>query len=184
MQMNETKDKLCKIAIESGVYDYCSPLWDDAFWVCSGSSKPFQHHYGDGGLAQHTLEVTELCIDIANKFGDPELKQELLVSAIFHDYGKVWDYVKIDGVWTSSQHKRNIHHISRSVIEWNKHAYEYDKMNPNFIDAVTHNILAHHGCREYGSPVAPKSRAAWILHLCDGISARMNDCETLDVVNR
>lgn len=32
------------------------------------------------------------------------------------------------------------------------------------------------------SPVAQKTRVAWLLHLCDGISARMDDAETLDVV--
>ena len=39
-----------------------------------------------------------------------------------------------------------------------------------------------HGQREWGSPVMPKSRVAWLLHLSDGISARMADCETTDHV--
>ena len=47
---------------------------------------------------------------------------------------------------------------------------------------VLHVILSHHGNRLAGSPVAPKTREAWIIHLCDGISARLYDADTWDVV--
>ena len=48
-------------------------------------------------------------------------------------------------------------------------------------DEVLHCILSHHGQRAWGSPVAPKSIEAWILHLCDGLSARADDYKTLDL---
>jgi len=51
-------------------------------------------------------------------------------------------------------------------------------------DKVLHAILAHHGCREAGSPVAPKTREAWLVHFCDGISARMDDADTWDIIKR
>lgn len=28
-----------------------------------------------------------------------------------------------------------------------------------------------------------KTQTAWLVHLCDGISARMNDCDRLDLVH-
>jgi 3'-5' exoribonuclease len=49
-------------------------------------------------------------------------------------------------------------------------------------EEVLHAILSHHGMRQWGSPVAPKSRLAWLLHLADSMSARMADADTLDVV--
>ena len=54
-----------------------------------------------------------------------------------------------------------------------------NKIKFNFTDEhdeVLHAILSHHGRREYGSPVSPSTRIAWLLHLCDSISARMFDC--------
>jgi 23S rRNA maturation-related 3'-5' exoribonuclease YhaM len=84
--------------------------------------------------------------------------------------------------WKGTEHKRTIHHISRSAITWNRacafHEFDYGK----YADSVTHNILSHHGQREWGSPVMPKTKAAWLLHLCDGISARMNDADKCDFV--
>jgi 23S rRNA maturation-related 3'-5' exoribonuclease YhaM len=47
---------------------------------------------------------------------------------------------------------------------------------------ITHNILSHHGMREWGSPVAPATKEAWILHLCDNMSARLDDCNKHDKI--
>lgn len=154
------------------------------FSICSGSSKSFQHHYGDGGLIRHTYEVVNLILAVCAQYPTKKLNQRvLLVSGFYHDYGKIWDYIKVDGVWTSSKHKREIHHISRSAIEFNKIAAKIPNINID-IDAVTHNILSHHGMREWGSPVASHTPEAWILHLCDGLSARIDDAEKFDTLTR
>ena len=172
-------------------------LTDKRFNIWSGAGKPIHHHYGDGGLCKHTYEVWMLCRNIVGAYRcynvEPyEAKdinlQELLISVIWHDYGKIWDYQKDEnGVWEKhDNHARQIHHISRSAMEFQKH-YEYlvtqtlylahATINP---DNITHNILAHHGMREWGSPVAPATREAWILHLADNMSARLDDCDKHD----
>ena len=159
------------------------------FQQCSGSSKPEQHHYGTGGLIQHTKEVVALCINTAlhysNRFREQDDMRKLFLSALFHDIGKIEDYEAIysgkseDDIWYGTLHKKKIHHISRSTLIWQEATLQfkekYEWLNKEFIDEVLHAILAHHGLREWGSPVAPHSNVAWILHLCDGISARMND---------
>ncbi len=154
-------------------------LDDPAFPVWSGSSKPFQHHYGDGLLIEHTYEVVVLCQENTKVLNVDLNREVLFLAALYHDYGKIWDYQKVNGVWGARLHKRLIHHISRSAIEFNLIAKNY-----KFAEEVTHCILSHHGQREFGSPVAPKTKEAWMLHLCDGISARMNDADKLDVVDR
>lgn len=161
-------------------------LGDGRFYLWSGSSRKEQHHYGKHGLVMHTAEVARLCIANNEYLGDKLDNTELFLSALFHDCGKMWDYAPSSfenevpdySNWISTPHKRSIHHISRSTIEWNLAAKF--KGSEAYIDAVTHNILAHHGQRAWGSPVAPKSGEAWMLHMCDGISARMNDCDTWD----
>ena len=88
--------------------------------------------------------------------------------------------------WKETKHKRLIHHISRSAIEWsNSFDVEWEwEYKEKYHDEVLHAILAHHGCREWGSPVAPYSKVAWLLHLSDSMSARMNDCDKFDILNR
>jgi 23S rRNA maturation-related 3'-5' exoribonuclease YhaM len=155
---------------------------NENFFIWSGSSKPYQHHYGKHGLITHTAEVIKLCI-LNNITMDADIdRKELFYAALFHDLGKVNDYAPVDGMdyqeWESSDHKRHIHHISRSAIIW----HDFATKNNIPEDAVLHAILAHHGQREWGSPVGPNTKLAWMLHLCDGISARMYDAETWDQV--
>lgn len=157
------------------------------FAIWSGSSKPHQHHYGKGGLITHTLEVIELCMSnyelMKNIYSDMNQNPDMyFLAALYHDVGKMWDYSPVNEdmtEWTGNSHKRKIHHISRSCIEWNLIASQ-SQIHQSYIDEISHAILAHHGLREWGSPVAPYSRVAWMLHLCDGISARMYDCNTFD----
>lgn len=159
------------------------PLW-------SGSSLSYQHHYGKGGLINHLYEVVELCFLNRSLFLDYQIDEnELFMAALFHDAGKLYDYEPMDFThekWTSTNHKRYIHHISRSATMWTQAVCALN--NPEFYDKyhekVLHAILAHHGSRDKGSPVAPKSRVAWLVHLCDGISARMYDAESWDIIKR
>jgi 23S rRNA maturation-related 3'-5' exoribonuclease YhaM len=59
---------------------------------------------------------------------------------------------------------------------------KYPKLYDRYHDKVLHCILAHHGCRAWGSPVAPSTREAWLVHLADAISARADDCDRVDML--
>lgn len=160
-------------------------LNDSRFPVWSGSHYKKAHHYGDGGLLTHTYEVVSLCLHTASVYSHIHNidTRQLFLSALYHDYGKVWDYDKNEnGVWVSNIARRKIHHISRSNSEWVKNA-SYLNETPESIDSVSHNILSHHGQRAYGSPIMPYTREAWILHLCDSLSARIDDCDRIDIAN-
>lgn len=156
-------------------------LHDPRFEIWTGASKPHQHHYGKGGLARHVLEVVELCL-MNNiyfvKLGKGVDPKKLFLAALFHDAGKMWDYKPLDGEykeWTVSDHRFLIHHISRSGLIWCETAAREGWIEED-IDEVWHCILSHHGTKEWGSPVQPRNRMAWLLHLSDSISARIDDC--------
>jgi len=174
-------------------------LEDSRFDIWSGSSKSEQHHYGKHGLTIHTYEVMSLAFGIRTNLSLERKidKIELYFSVLFHDSGKMYDYSPVhrdvsdprsdkdefvtDYVeWTPTPHRRTIHHISRSGLLWHDAAQLVPQIYDKYHDNVLHNILAHHGRREWGSPVMPLTKTAWLLHLCDGISARMNDCEKID----
>lgn len=152
------------------------------FQYCSGSSHPNLHHYGTGKLIEHTYEVVKTCLVISDQYPQYNIDiVELFLSALYHDFGKIYDYELFEGEWISTKHKYKIHHISRSCLLWNE-ALSKLNLDGNFIrkyrDLITHNILSHHGKREWGSPVEPQTKVAWLLHLSDSISARLYDVDT------
>ena len=186
------------------IVDLCNYLVDqEHFQTWTATSRHNAHHYGDGGLIVHTHEVVLSCIVVRRLYPQHEIDEaELFLSALYHDAGKMWDYERTDIIspddpracteinrefygWQATTHKRKIHHISRSALVWSKALDEVgvpSNFRKDYEDAVLHAILAHHGQRAWGSPVAPKSRVSWLLHLCDGISARLYDADTLDIV--
>ena len=157
-------------------------------WAGSHSSK--LHHYEEGGLARHTYEIIAIGFDIIPSLNlqakIPPI--EFFLAALFHDTGKMYDYEEKKSehgggnYWQPTPHKREIYHINRSTLIFHDIISDFPDLNAKFHDAVLHDILAHHGRREFGSPVAPKSHCAWLLHLCDSISARMDDADRLDIV--
>lgn len=151
----------------------------------TGSHHPDAHHYGEGGLIKHTAEVIELCFVNKHAIAANVDDVILFLGALFHDTGKLFDCVSIDNTsnrWTSAPHKRLIHHISRSGLIWHDCVSKHPDVYTRYHDEVLHVILSHHGRREFGSPVAPYSKEAWLVHLCDSISARMDDADRIDQI--
>ena len=171
-------------SLGNDVYKVASELLNDSrFDIWSGSSKPEQHHYGPHGLTIHTHEIMVLAFSTIDNLKLDINPIELYLSVLFHDSGKLFDYSTVDNLhFSPATHRRLIHHISRSALIWHDASMIEPQIHDKYHDLVLHNILAHHGRREHGSPVMPKTRAAWLLHLCDSISARMNDCDRLDFV--
>lgn len=184
-------EELKSYAERFNVVDIANRVLDNPkFPEWSGSSRKEQHHYGRGGLIEHTLEVVELCLQTSKYFQNKSKSVEdrqLFLAALFHDCGKMWDYEPLDEnytEWQGNLHKKKIHHISRSVLEWNVACFDFTNyshvkdtswLTQEVQDEITHAILSHHGLKEWGSPVMPSTRLAYFLHLCDGISARTDD---------
>lgn len=190
------------IAEDHGVTKVASHVLDNPRFPIWSGSVDNKHHYGEGGLLRHTHEVVELCRINAEESienGHVVDRKVLFLAALFHDSGKMWDYQPMRPIiagsptfvlatplhtvsmpsyirWDVTSHKRLIHHIARSGIEWMR-AVEMSGESSYLEESVLHCILSHHGRKEWGSPVEPQTKEAWLLHLCDGISARMDDCD-------
>tara|TARA_Y100000310_G_scaffold334291_1_gene413772 strand:+ start:3298 stop:3900 length:603 start_codon:yes stop_codon:yes gene_type:complete len=200
--MNKKHAERCRESLDAtarkhGVYKVAKELIEnDKFLLWSGASKDHQHHYGDYGLITHTHEVVMSAFKMKEFYKQYDIDStELFLACLFHDAGKIHDYDRLKhnydprypdpGIvsYSGSKHKRMIHHISRSGIIWSDAAQKDQKIYDKYFEPVLHAILAHHGRREWGSPVYPKSRVAWLLFLCDGMSARMYDADTMDRIS-
>lgn len=167
-------ERLCAMAV----------LENPSFRTLPGSSRPGKHHHYPGGLMVHTEEVWRIAyamVQPSNYSRRPEINfQHLLLSCVFHDYGKCWDYIqREDGTIEISDHRHHVRHVVRSAIEWEKLALQH-RVDQATINEVTHAILAHHGQISSGSPITPKTPLAHILHLADMTSARMSDLNDLN----
>lgn len=170
-------------------------LLSESFITWTGSNyreDGQKHHYGLHGLLIHTADVWGLVDSIAQHYKpqiawaatcSPECNIEsieidrkvLFLASLYHDIGKTYDYEKDwDDKWRGTKHKDMFHHITRSVLIWEKVA-EKQNVDEKLKDHVTHCILSHHGKREWGSPVHPQTPEAWILHFSDSISARVDE---------
>lgn len=171
-----------------GAFTVCEPIFSNPnFVLWTGSSKPTLHHYGKGQLVVHTAEVVELCLQCNQTLQAGINEAELFLAAFFHDVGKLEDYAPVDGDqedWGITEHRILIHHITRSVLYFveclhvSKHIFSKEVK-----DRIIHAILSHHGRKEWGSPVEPKTKMAHMLHFCDAISARMNDADKNPIIS-
>jgi len=173
----------------------------DKFFTCP-ASLGFHHAYEGGLLAHTVEacdtakqlagydENPERCFNRAVNF------DILIASALFHDLLKMdeycffWDWpantvgqrlVRVPGTdesglqkfWghTDTRYLQNIGHICGSAAQFQVTAVNHGVSRAT-IDAVTHCILAHHGRKEWGSPVEPQTLEALILSQADLLSAK------------
>ncbi len=143
-----------------------------------------KHHAYTGGLVVHTAEVLDGCL--AQTAADAD-QSVLCAAAVLHDSMKVRDYEYnfIDcgligmeilkdeehpGGWRYTDYCKKIRHVAGSYARWVQLGVKYS-LDQDFVDRVGHCILAHHGRKEWGSPVEPQTVEAYILNTADGLSA-------------
>ncbi len=145
------------------------------FQTCVGSIG--KHHSTEGGLLQHTGEVLNGCLGVChNAFGVAIDRNVLIVAAVWHDYGKIFTYQrnKENGNWVYGPDAEVERHLTRSYREFNLYCAQIGFKDEDFIRAVNHCILSHHGRKEWG-PEEPRTPEAWALHLSDMISVHCFD---------
>jgi 3'-5' exoribonuclease len=132
-----------------------------------------QHHGYIGGLAEHTLNVTYLAKSFAYRYNCRN-KEVAILSAKLHDIGKIYEY-NFNGPFTVTMRGEMEGHIVIGITMLE----EAFKKNPEiyseeFIHRIKGCIVQHHGRVEYGSPKAPNTEEAFIVHYADYVDATMN----------
>ena len=151
----------------------------DSFWgdedflneYLKASGGKLWHHAFIGGLAEHSLNVTELCLDISKKY--QFLDRDLLIfGGLFHDMGKMYQY-KITSYIDYSDEGRLIGHISMADSIITERAGRIELFPPALLMKLRHLILSHHGQVEFASPVVPQIPEAFVLYYVDELDAKM-----------
>lgn len=157
--------------------------WGDRFRRTAAARN--YHHARRGGLVEHTAQMMRLARAIAPLY--PQLNLDLLVTGIlFHDSGKLWENQLPENGFTMGYDELGelMGHISIGLelvnSIWRKlsaeHSAEWKELKPASEDVrmhVLHLIAAHHGEKELGSPVDPKTPEAQTLHYIDNLDARL-----------
>ena len=143
------------------------------------------HHARRGGLVEHTAQMMRLAKQIAPLY--PDLNGDLLIAGIlFHDCGKLWENALPENGFVMQYDELGelVGHISIGIevvnALWRKlsieNAESWKNMSPASEDVrvhLIHLVASHHGEKENGSPVEPRTPEAMTLHYLDNLDARM-----------
>src|SRR3989441_4737979 len=157
--------------------------WGDRFRRTAAARK--YHHSRRGGLVEHTAQMMRVAKEIAPLY--PQLNLDLLIAGIlFHDSGKLWEnqFSETGFVMDYDELGELVGHISigLEVVNslWRKlsaeNAQVWKGYSPSSEDVrlhLLHLIGAHHGQKELGSPVEPKTPEAMALHYIDNLDSKL-----------
>lgn len=129
------------------------------------------HHGFIGGLLQHTLAVTKMCIFMADNYRI--LDRDLLITAaIFHDIGKI-DELSAFPYNDYTDEGQLLGHIFIGTEFIRSKIKEIPGFPKTLASELCHCILAHHGELEFGSPKKPAIAEAMALAFADNTDAKL-----------
>lgn len=149
----------------------------------AAAAERLHHAVAPHGLWWHSLEVAEAALALARAI--PTYREALAVDvlvlgALLHDLGKVLEYEVLAGIGIRRAPLAQARYHTTLGIQLVTEAVTRGEAmltaagTPRWlIDAVLHVIESHHALKEWGSPTAPASREAWLLHLADMASAKL-----------
>jgi 3'-5' exoribonuclease len=142
------------------------------------------HHARRGGLVEHVAQMMRAAVALSHVY--PQTNRDLLIAGVlFHDVGKLWenDYEKQGFTMPYTLTGELLGHITVG-IEFVNRLWKSLEDDPDFQLEGTpspdltrrhllHLIASHHGQREFGAPVTPRTPEAWILHYIDNLDTRV-----------
>lgn len=134
------------------------------------------HHIGVGGLMNHTANLIRISVNLqmnVYKWLDIQL---LVMGCLMHDVCKLDEMEESTGRIGLMVYNANSALSSHIVMGSEKIAVvaqKYGIDNSENIKMLKHIILAHHGKKEWGSPVLPATGEAWMVHHADLLDADM-----------
>lgn len=143
---------------------------------CNIPAAKAVHHAYVGGLLEHTLSVARLAMRMADHY--PHLdRQVLLVAALFHDMGKIWEFT--GGMANDYTDDGRLLGHMELVLEYLGPLLEKAGLEKELARHFKHLILSHHGQPEFGAARVPQTPEAFALHYVDNMDAKMAQCQSI-----
>ncbi|HEY3019717.1 MAG TPA: HD domain-containing protein [Solirubrobacteraceae bacterium] len=145
---------------------------------CAPAAK-FNHHAYASGLLEHSVGVAQLVSAAAVMFGG--IDRDLAVcGALLHDIGKLEAYASDNGCADLTDAGKLEGEIPLGYYRVRREIEAIAGFPADLARALLHVILAHHGCLEHGSPVAPGTREAALVHAIDNLSGQLGAFDRLE----
>jgi 3'-5' exoribonuclease len=153
-----------------------SRLW--AAYRLAPAAKHYHQAYRHG-LLEHCLGVAQAVSAISATF--PGIDRDVAVTgALLHDIGKLEAYSG-EGPSIDLTDVGRLHgEIALGYYRVRRTIEELDSFPMELAWAVGHIILSHHGSLEHGSPVAPCTREATLVHMIDNLGGRLGSFDRLE----
>jgi 3'-5' exoribonuclease len=130
------------------------------------------HHAYRGGLLEHMTKMAEVGRFVANAYGaDWDL---VLAGIVLHDIGKLQELAYEGGAGSYTRDGNLVGHIALGVVMVREAINGISGFPDDLRAQVEHLIASHHGVREHGSPVEPKTIEAFILASIDELDSKLS----------
>lgn len=154
--------------LSSIIERYGMALYDRYIDVPAATSV---HHAYPGGLVTHTYQMLHMLEGLYPVLPYPIKIERCVLAILFHDFGKRQEYNR------EGEPQKDMFLLGHIFLS-SHNLYNYlvsEGIDEEEIKRIVHCVLAHHGTREFGSPVTPCTQEALIVSMVDDLSAK-TDC--------
>lgn len=130
------------------------------------------HHAYRGGFLEHITKMAEVGRLVARAYGANE--DLVLAGVVLHDIGKLQELAYEGGSGSYTRDGNLVGHIALGMMMVREQINGIANFPADLRAHIEHLIASHHGVREYGSPVEPKTVEAFIVASIDELDARLN----------
>jgi 3'-5' exoribonuclease len=130
------------------------------------------HHAYRGGLLEHKLKMAETGRFLARAYDANE--DLVLAGVLLHDIGKLQELRYDPGGATYTRDGNLIGHIGLGLILIREAINGISGFPDDLRAQIEHLIVSHHGSRDRGSPVEPRTIEAFILSMVDELDTRIH----------
>jgi 3'-5' exoribonuclease len=130
------------------------------------------HHAYRGGFLEHITKMAEVGRFVARTYGADE--DLVLAGIVLHDIGKLQELSYEGGAGSYTRDGNLVGHIGLGMMMVREAANGISGFPLELRAQIEHLVASHHGLREYGSPVEPKTIEAFIVASIDDLDAKLN----------
>jgi 3'-5' exoribonuclease len=130
------------------------------------------HHAYRGGLLEHIVKMADTGRHLARAY---EANEDLvLAGVVLHDIGKLQELDYEPGGTAYGRDGNLVGHIGLGLVLVREATNGISGFPEDLRAHIEHLVVSHHGSREHGSPVEPKTIEAFILASVDELDSKIN----------